>query len=199
MPPEHNMIDLDEHEQGAAQRSAIVSRAGHFAERKAALRLFAALAVGVMLGGASVQGLRDARERQERNSIVSLVSMPASIDGVGMDSNDLVQMNGKLALINAGPASITVLSARAQRSGALIHDAGQSRLLRPGGTSSIDVEALFECSLTAFGPQPLSMQFRVQTADGQVKEAGYPIALNGSLWHREISDLCSRAMERIHP
>lgn len=199
MPPERSLIDLDEHERGDAQPSTTTIWGVHPANRQTVLRLVAVFSAGVLLGGVGADGLRDARDRQERDSIVKLVAMPASYDGAGMNSSGVAQLNGKLALINGGPAPITVLSAQAQGSDVLIRDTGQTRLLPPGGTASIDVEALFQCSLSAFGPNPLSMRFSVETAEGRAREVSYPIALTGSAWHDAISLMCSRASEHSRP
>lgn len=92
--PEQSTIDLDECDD--AQPGGTATRGGSPAQPQTVSRLVAVLAVGVVLGGVGVNGLRDARERQQRDSIVQLVVMPATNDGAHMESEGLAQMNGSL-------------------------------------------------------------------------------------------------------
>jgi hypothetical protein len=72
---EHAVIDLDdENRQPAGLGTATSERL--MARRKMTLRLVAAFAVGVVLGGFGVSELRDSREQRERNAVVALVAVP---------------------------------------------------------------------------------------------------------------------------
>ncbi|MFU8854950.1 hypothetical protein ACNAW0_28870 [Micromonospora sp. SL1-18] len=191
MSAEHEVIDLDEHdhrpaESGGTTPDRLVIR------RKMNVRLVAAFVVGAVLGGVGVSELRDSRDERERNASVSLVAFPAysGSGGSGSDGPGVIQMDGQLAVINAGPAPITVGAAVGQRPGIQVRDTGQSRLLRPGGTGWIDVQLRIECS-TAFESEPLSIRFSVETADRQVREVSYPVAVKGSAWHQGAEMPCS--------
>ncbi|MEU5945165.1 hypothetical protein ABZ793_06330 [Micromonospora sp. NPDC047465] len=187
MSAEHNVIDLDGKDRQPAGRTAPVRLA---ASRKWNVRLVAAFVVGIVLGGVGVGELRDSREERERNGSVSLVAFPASTGSGGADATDVLQLDGQLAVINAGPAPITVNSATGQRPGVQVHDTGQPRLLRPGGTAWISVKLRIECAL-AFGSEPLSIRFSVETADRQVREVSYPVAVAGSAWHQGAERPCT--------
>ncbi|MGW5579612.1 hypothetical protein [Micromonospora chokoriensis] len=191
MSAEQNVIDLDEHDcqpalSGQTAAARLVTR------RKRILRLVAAIVIGATLGGIAVGELRDLREERERNASVSLVAFPASAGGGGSDATGVVQIDGQLAVINAGPTPITVRSASGQRPGVQVHDTGQSRLLRPGGTGWISVKLRMECAL-AFGSEPLSIRLSVETADRQVREVNYPVAVAvaGSVWHYAAERPCA--------
>jgi hypothetical protein len=193
MSAERAVIDLDEHdhqpsEPGAPTPDRLMAR------RKTKVRLVAAAVVGVVLGGVGVNELRDSREERERNASVSLVAFPASIGGGGSHLTDVLEMDGQLAVINAGPAPITVHAATGERAGIRVRDTGQSRLLRPGGTGWINVELRIECS-AAFVSEPLSIRFSVETADGQAREVSYPVAVVGSLWHLSAEQPCAHLTE----
>ncbi|RNI03329.1 hypothetical protein EEZ25_11160 [Micromonospora aurantiaca] len=196
MSAEHNVIELDDHDRQSAGRTAPVRLV---AKRRRNVRLVAAFVVGVVLGGIGAGELRDSREERERNASVSLVAFPASVGSGGSDATGILRMDGQLAVINAGPAPITVSSATGQRPAVQVHDTGQSRLLRPGGTGWISVKLRIECTL-AFGSEPLSIRFSVQTADRQVREVSYPVAVAGSAWHhgaeRPCAGLADSAMYR---
>ncbi|MEV4658784.1 hypothetical protein [Micromonospora sp. NPDC049301] len=189
MSAEHNVIDLDEHDPQPALSDGTVS-VRLVTKRKWNVRLVAAFVVGVVLGGIGVGELRDSREERERNASVSLVAFPASAAGGGSDAMGILWMDGQLAVINAGPAPITVSAASGQRPGVQVHDTGQSRLLRPGGTGWINVKLRIECAL-AFGSEPLSIRFSVETADRQVSEVSYPVAVAGSVWHYGAERPCA--------
>lgn len=158
------------------------------------MRLVAALVVGVVLGGVGVNELRNSREERERNAAVSLVAFPASISSGGSDVTGVLEMDGQLAVINAGPAPITVHAATGERSGIRVRDTGQSPLLRPGGTGWINIKLRIECA-TAFVSEPLSIRFSVETADGQAREVSYPVAVVGSLWHSGVEQPCAHLTE----
>lgn len=190
MSAEHGDIDLDQHNHELAGSSSITHNR-LAARQKMVPRLVAAFVAGVVLGGIGVNELRDSREQRERTASVSLVAVPESAGSAGSDSQGIVQLEGQLAVINAGPAPITVRGATAQRPGVLISATGQSRLLRPGGTGQIDVKLRLECA-TAFGIEPLSMRFSVETDDKQVREVNYPVALAGSIWHHVAMQPCER-------
>lgn len=188
------VIDLDEHyyepvEAGGANPDRLMVR------RKINVRLVAAFVVGVVLGGVGVSELRDSREDRERNAAVSLVAFPASTRSASSDVTGVGQMSSQLAVINAGPAPITVRAATGQRPGVRVHDTGKSRLLRPGGTGWIDVKLRIECSIAFGGSEPLSLRFSVETADQQIKETSYPVALVGSTWHQDAERLCTPLAE----
>ncbi|WP_319463206.1 hypothetical protein [Micromonospora sp. RTP1Z1] len=186
------MIDLDEHnhqpaESGTATHDRLMVR------QQMALRLVAAFVVGVVLGGFGVSQLRDSRDQRERNAVVALVAFPASADfGSSSSSQGSVQLNGRLILVNAGPAPITAREVHAERPGVVIHSIGQPRLLPPGGTGQLVVELGFECSI-AFQPEPLSLRFSVETNDKQVREVSRPVALVGSDWERDALSNCEHA------
>ncbi|MEU7755886.1 hypothetical protein [Micromonospora sp. NPDC049171] len=180
MSAEHHVIDLVENDPQPARLAA---------SRTWNVRLVAAFAVGIVLGGAGVGVLRSSREERQRNAAVSLVAFPVSSGSLGADT-DVVQMDGQLAVINAGPAPITVKSATGQRPGVQVQDTGQSRLVRPGGTTWISVKVRIECAL-AFGSEPLSLRFSVETADRQVREVSYPVAVAGSAWHQGAERPCT--------
>ncbi|MGC4810084.1 hypothetical protein ACLQ29_06080 [Micromonospora sp. DT228] len=186
MSAEHHVIDLVENDRQPADRAAPARRA---ASRTWNVRLVAAFAVGTVLGGAGVGVLRSSREERQRNSTVSLVAFPASTSSSGGDT-EIVQMDGQLAVINAGPAPITVKSATGQRPGVQVQDTGKSRLVRPGGTAWISVKLRIECAL-AFGSEPLSIRFSVETADRQVREISYSVAVAGSAWHQGAERPCA--------
>lgn len=187
MSPEH-VIDLDERvHQSAASAGATPDR--RMVRRKMNARLVAAFVIGIVLGGVGVSELRDSREERERNASVSVVAFPASVGGGGSDVKGVFQVDGQLAVVNAGPAPITVRAATGQGPGVLVRDAGRSRLLRPGGTGWIGVNVRLECSV-AFGSEPLSMRFSVETADRQIREVSYPVAVVGSVWHRAAEKPC---------
>ncbi|MFU8870858.1 hypothetical protein [Micromonospora sp. SL4-19] len=196
MSAEREVIDLDEHNhQSATVGNVVPDRL--LARRKMSVRLVAAFVVGVVLGGFGVNELRDSREERERNASVALVAFPASIAGGGSDVPGVLQMDAQLAVTNAGPAPITVRAATGQLPGALVRDTGKTRLLRPGGTGWIDVKLRLECA-TAFGSEPLSMRFSVETGDRQIREVSYPVALLGSIWHVRTEPMCAhyREMEK---
>ncbi|SCG55541.1 hypothetical protein [Micromonospora inositola] len=192
MSAEHEVIDLDEHDHPPAESGGTTpDRLG--ARRKMNVRLVAAFVVGAVLGGVGVSGLRDSRDERERNASVSLVAFPEYSGSRRTDIETItavVQMGGQLAVINAGPAPITVRAAAGQRPGIQVRDTGQSRLLRPGGTGWIDVQLRIECS-TAFESEPLSIRFSVETADRQVREVSYPVAVKGSAWDRGAEQPCT--------
>ncbi|MEV4122470.1 hypothetical protein [Micromonospora sp. NPDC049645] len=178
------MIDLDR--QLVGRTDPVRLSAG----RKGNVRLVAAFVVGIAFGGIGVGVLRDSREARERNASVSLVAFPASFGGGGADATGVLQMDGQLAVINAGPRPITVNSATGQRPGVQVRDTGQSRLLRPGGTAWLGVKLRFECA-SAFGSEPLSIRFSVETADRQIREVSYPVAVMGSVWHQGAERPCT--------
>lgn len=193
MSAERGCIELDERD----RRPAVVGGvAGDrlLSARKVSVRLVAAFVVGVVLGGLGVNGLRDSREDRERNSSVALVALPASVSGGGSDVPGVLRLDGQLAVINAGPAPITVRGAAGQGPGVLVRDTGRSRLLRPGGTGWIDVNLRLECA-SAFGNEPLSMRFSVETGDRHMREVRYPVALRGSVWHFRAEPSCVRLIK----
>ncbi|MEU8263314.1 hypothetical protein AB0C02_22130 [Micromonospora sp. NPDC048999] len=215
MPAEREAIELDEYDhQPAESGGATPDRL--MARRKMNVRLVAAFVVGVVLGGVGISELRDARDERKRNASVLLVVFAASGDGgsdvhrpaPGEPVTGVVQMNGQLRVLNAGPAPITVRAAVGERPGIQVRDTGQSRLLSPSGTGRIDVTLRIECSnafgseplpIRAFGSEPLSIRFSVETADRQVREVSYPVDVMGSAWHqgaelpcRYLSDVAKR-------
>ncbi|MGW0217415.1 hypothetical protein ACWDXH_23785 [Micromonospora chokoriensis] len=189
MSAEQNVIDLDEHDRQPALSGPTAS-GRRTTRRKQIARLVAAFVVGAVLGGVGIGELRASREEQERTGSVLLVALPASAGGAGSDATGAVHMDGQLAVINAGSAPITVSSATGQRPGVQVHDTGQFRLLRPGGTGWISVKLRIECAL-AFGSEPLSIRFSVETADRQVREVSYPVAVAGSVWHYGAERSCA--------
>jgi hypothetical protein len=102
-------------------------------------------------------------------------------------------VDGQLAVINTGPAPITVRTATGQGPGALVQGTGKSQLIRPGETGWIDVMVRFDC--TPIGKEPLPMRFSVETGDGQIREVSYPVALEGSIWHIWTPPACAHLRE----
>lgn len=197
MSADGDVIDLDEHNNRSAGVGS-VAPGRLLASRKVSVRLVAAFVVGGVLGGFGVSELRDSREERERNASVALVAFPASVGSSEWTLNvpGVVQMTGQLAVVNAGPAPIRVRAVTGQGPGALVSDTGDSRLLRPGGTGWIDVKLRLECS-TAFGSEPLSMRFSVETSDGQIREGSYPVVLDGTIWHFEAEPSCAHFGEKL--
>lgn len=189
MSEKRDVIDLDEHDHEPAE-SGGATPGGLVVRRRMKVRLVAVFVVGVVLGGVGVSDLRDSREERERNVSVSLVAFPASTRSAGSDVKGVLQMDSQLAVINAGPAPITVRAAAGHRPGVRVRYTGESRLIRPGGTSWIDVKLRIECPI-AFGSEPLSLRFSVETADQQVRETSYPVALVGSTWHQDAEVPCA--------
>ncbi|TDC61604.1 hypothetical protein E1258_11025 [Micromonospora sp. KC207] len=186
MSAERGVIDLGERSRQPAAHTPDRLVGGP----KLGVRLVAAFAVGAVLGGVGVSELRNSRKERERIASVSLVALPASGGGGGgMVAEGVLLMGGQLVVINAGPAPVTVRAATGQRPGVVVRDIGQSRLLRPGGTGWIAVELRLECSI-AFGSEPLSIRLSVETADRQMREVSYPVALMGSDWHRSAEPAC---------
>ncbi|MEW2593663.1 hypothetical protein [Micromonospora aurantiaca] len=193
MSAEHEVIDLDERDHRPADSDGAVP-GRRVSGRTMNVRLVAAFVIGAVLGGVGVSELRVSRDERERNASVALVALPQDrvSGGSGTEALGVVQLNGQLAVINTGPAPITVGAAVGQRPGIQVRDTGQSRLLRPGGTGWIDVEVRVECaSSTAFESEPLSIRFSVETADRQAREVSYPVAVKGSAWEREAEMPCA--------
>ncbi|PZG12578.1 hypothetical protein C1I95_25455 [Micromonospora craterilacus] len=186
MSAEPEVIDLDgrppAESAGAAARSAI--------RRKTVLRLVAAFVAGVVLGGVGVSQLRDSREQRERLAAVSLVAFPDSVRDGTANGNGVLKLNGQLTVINAGPVPVTIRAASGHGTGVQVRDTGRSPVLRPGGTGSIDIEVHLDCA-TAFGDEPLSMRFSVETDDEMITEVSYPIATRGSIWHSHSRLWCA--------
>ncbi|MEV6812966.1 hypothetical protein [Micromonospora sp. NPDC051296] len=189
MPAEPAVIDLDEHDHRVVEPRTVTRTP----RRAAVLLLVAAFIVGVVAGGLGMTEIRDSREQRERDATVALVALPASARSGGGTPTGAVRLNAQLALINTGPAPITVQSARAQRPGVLIRDTGHTRTLRPGGTGWVDVELLLQCP-TTFDPEPVLMTFSVETAAGRVREVDYPIALATGSWADAVSFNCRRGI-----
>ncbi|GIJ37506.1 hypothetical protein [Micromonospora andamanensis] len=190
MSAEREVIDLDEHDRqstaaGRAAPDRLLSR------RQMTVRLVAAFVLGAVLGGLGVSELRDSREERERHASVALVAVPLSVAGGGSVVSGVLQLDGQLAVTNAGQAPITVRAATGQGPGAQVRDTGASRLLGPGDTGPIDVEMRFECA-TAFDSGLLPMRFSVETDDRQVIEIDYPVALGGGVWQVRAEQACAR-------
>ncbi len=191
MPGEPSFIDLDERPAAGS-----VSAAARPATRqRTVLRLVAAFVAGVVLGGIGVTELRDSRELRERLAAVSVVAFPASVYGGTSDGNGTLKLNGQLTVINAGSVPVTIRTATGQGTGVQVRDTGSSPLLRPGGTGSINIEVQLDCA-TAFGVEPLSMRFSVETDDEMVAEASSPIAVRGSIWHSHSALWCADTQPR---
>src|SRR3954468_7546019 len=130
MLAEHGVIDLDEdNRQPAGCTPDRVIRWPTMV-----VRLVAALLVGAVLGGVGVNELRDSHEDRDRAASVSLVALPASVGSGGSDVKGVLQLDGQLAVINTGPAPITVVAVDGERPGVLVRGAAKPVLLRPGGT-----------------------------------------------------------------
>ncbi|WP_146017411.1 hypothetical protein [Verrucosispora sp. ts21] len=195
MSAERGFIDLGDHDHqslssGRPAPDRVTGR------RKMGVRLVAAFVVGMVLGGVAVNQLRDSREERERNSSISLVAFVASGGSGGGDARGIYQMAGQLTVINAGPAPITVRATSGQLPGIRVRGAGQSPLLRPGGTAWIEVEVRIDCSIP-FGSEPLSTRFTVEAADGRVREVSHPVAVIGSAWHREVEQPCAHLADLV--
>ena len=183
------MIDLDERSLEPADLSgAAVGRLK--AKRKMMLRLVAAFVAGGVLGGVGVSGLQDSRQTREAASVL-LVTLPSSADGGASDVKGVYQMDGHLAVINVGPASISVRSVTGEGPGVMVRYGGQSRSLHPRETGWLDVKMRIECSIALQGG-PVSMRFSVDTADRQVTEVSYPVDFAGSAWGRAAQQLCEQ-------
>ncbi|MFE7874110.1 hypothetical protein ACFUYE_27665 [Micromonospora humida] len=187
MPAEDAVIDLDAHRNEPV--GPTTGRVRRTARPGAVLGLVAAFAAGVVLGGWGVDRSREARARQERDATVALVAVATGTSGGGVNSGGRARIEGSLAVVNAGPSPITVRSVRAESPTTVIRDLGRTRLIRAGGTGWIDVVVLFQCGEPAT-PEPLSVRFSVQTADGQVREARYPVAIVGSVWLDMLPMIC---------
>ncbi|WP_194823285.1 hypothetical protein [Micromonospora sp. S-DT3-3-22] len=183
MPAEDAVIDLDTPGHGPV--AAPISR--HMPRPRVALGL--AFAAGLGLGGWGVHRSEQARADRQRDATVVLVALPAGVGGGGVNSGGRARIEGSLAVVNAGPSPVTVRSVRADSPTVLVRDLGQTRLIRPGGTGWIGVVVLFPCGGT-LGTEPLTVRFSVQTADGQVREAAYPVAVVGSVWADTLSRMC---------
>ncbi|MFI6065252.1 hypothetical protein ACIA47_08270 [Micromonospora sp. NPDC051227] len=188
--PEHGVIDLDEHNHVPAESGPTTTR--RHAVKKAQLRLVAVFLVGLLLGGISVNELRDLREQRERAASVALVVIPGSARSDGVVTEGVAELDGSVEVTNFGPLPVTIRAVQAQTSGVLIQDVGQSQPLRPGSTRWLDVKLRLQCPLEV-RDEPLSMRVSVETADRQNREFHYPVALHASGWHVHASLLCLRA------
>ncbi|WP_432049842.1 hypothetical protein [Verrucosispora sp. NA02020] len=141
----------------------------------------------------AVTRLRDSREERKKNSSISLVAFVASSGSGGGNAEGFYQLAGELAVINAGPAPITVRAATGELPDIRVRGIGQDRLVRPGGTGWIDVAVQVDC-VVPFGTEPLSMEFAVATADGRVREIHHPVAVLGTAWHRAVELPCAYAL-----
>ncbi|GAA0397006.1 hypothetical protein GCM10009541_44930 [Micromonospora gifhornensis] len=183
MTASHGVIDLDMHGAELGDSDGGLS-AGVRPGRKGAAYMVVALVVGLALGSVGGAEVWSSREERAEASTVTLVALPGpsnswgSLNGVGT-----VRLDAQLVLFNAGQAPVIVQVDEARKPGVLVRGTGQSWLVRPGGTSWIDVEVTLECA-TAFTPEPLSVNFSVQTADQRIRRAGFPLALQGSPWQR---------------
>ncbi|MFU8873576.1 hypothetical protein [Micromonospora sp. SL4-19] len=188
--PEHGVIDLDEHNHVPAESDATTTR--RRAVNKAQLRLVAAFVVGLLLGGISINELRDLREQRERVELVALAVIPGSTREDGVVTNGVAELDGSVEVTNFGPLPVTIRAVQAQTSGVLIQDTGQPQPLRPGNTRWLDVKLRLQCT-PEVGREPLSMRLSVETADRQIREVHYPVALHASDWHVQAALLCMRA------
>ncbi|MBG6068359.1 hypothetical protein [Micromonospora ureilytica] len=187
--PEHDVIDLDEHKHVPAESGATSTRR---AVKKAQLRLIAAFLVGLLLGGVSVNELRDRREQRERAASVALVVIPGAARTDGVVTEGVAELDGSVEVSNFGPLPVTIRAVQAQTSGVLIQDTGQSQSLRPGSTRWLDVKLRLQCP-SEVRDEPLSMRISVETADRKVREFGYPVDLYRSGWHTQAGILCLEA------
>ncbi|SBT54938.1 hypothetical protein GA0070621_5802 [Micromonospora narathiwatensis] len=119
------------------------------------------------------------------------MAMPATTSGMGTNSSGRVRLDGQLALINAGPAPITVLTATGQRPDARIRYTGQPRPIPPGSTALVDVEVRFECSIP-IEQEPLPVRFSIKTGDNRNREVNAPVGLLFSVWYRDLLQACGR-------
>ncbi|RAO11068.1 hypothetical protein [Micromonospora noduli] len=184
------MIDLDEHNNQSA-KSGIPAHDRSVLRQKVPLRLLAAFAVGVVLGGFGFSQLRDSRDQRDRNAVVALVAFPQSADSGSAASEGSVRLSGYLALANGGPGSITVRGVHAERPGVVISSIGTPRLLPPGSTGQLAVELWFECSVARLQREPLPLGLSVETDDEQGRKVSYPVALVGDDWERDALSKCS--------
>lgn len=188
--PEHGVIDLDEHNHVPAESDATTTR--RRVVNKAQLRLVAAFLVGLLLGGFSVNELRDLREQRERAASVALVVIPGAARNDGVVTKDVAELDGSVEVTNHGPLPFTIRAVQAQTSGVLIQGTGQPQSLRPGNTRWLDVKLRLTCPLEV-RDEPLSMRLSVETADRQIREVHYPVALHASGWHVQALHLCFEA------
>ncbi|MEU8253329.1 hypothetical protein AB0C06_03545 [Micromonospora inaquosa] len=188
--PEHGVIDLDEHNHGPAESDATTT--GRRVVNKAQLRLVAAFIVGFLLGGFSVNELRDLHEQRERAASVALVVIPGAARTDGLVTKDVAELDGSVEVTNYGPLPVTIRAVQGQTSGVLIQGTGQPQPLRPGNTRWLDVKLRLTCALEV-RDEPLSMRLSVETADRQIREVHYPVALPASGWHFQALRLCFEA------
>ncbi|WP_432955282.1 hypothetical protein [Micromonospora haikouensis] len=188
MSGRRDVIDLDEGSREPTAAGGVAADRDPSGRRRN-VRLVAALLAGVVLGGVGVDELRDSREQRQRDASVSLVAFPASGGGGASDVAGVLQMDALLAVVNAGPAPVTLRAVAGQGPGVVLRDTGQSRLLRPGGVGWIEVKLRLECA-NAFGSEPLVVRFSVETADRRAREASYPVAVRDSVWHRGAEVPC---------
>ncbi|MEU8073165.1 hypothetical protein AB0B20_25755 [Micromonospora sp. NPDC049151] len=188
MLAERGVIDLDED-----GRQSAVDRPDRLMRRSRVVRLVAALLIGAVLGGVGVNELRKSQEERDRVRSVSLVAIPVSAGTGGGDVKGVFQMDGQLAVINTGPAPITLVAVAGEGPGVLVRGTGESLLLRPGGTGWVKVKLRLECA-TAFGTEPLSMRLSVETADRQASEVAYTVAVAGSVWHLGAERPCEHVL-----
>ncbi|WP_328652601.1 hypothetical protein OG598_00790 [Micromonospora sp. NBC_00330] len=184
------MIDLDERNNQSA-KSGTPAHDRSVLRQKVPLRLLAAFAVGVVLGGFGFSQLRDSRDQRDRNAVVALVAFPQSADSGSAASEGSVRLSGYLALANGGPGPSTVRGVHAERPGVVIHSIGAPRLLPPGSTGQLAVELWFECSVARLQREPLPLGLSVETDDEQGRKVSYPVALVGDDWERDALSKCS--------
>ncbi|RIV38035.1 hypothetical protein D2L64_13920 [Micromonospora radicis] len=180
------MIDLDE--PGRPPESPAGTGPG--GARKAVWRFAAVFVVGALLGGIGVDALHDYRAQRAQDAVVALVALPDSANYGGSSDGRRVQLSGRLTVVNAGPAPVTIHEVQAQRPDVTVRSPRQQpRLLSPGETAHLLVEVGLDC--TVWGPLgPLPVRLSVQTRDGQVREFSYPVALPTSYWERDGLGMC---------
>lgn len=172
------MIDLGERKGGPAPRPI----------NPVTVRLLAAFAAGLVLGGAAVAAWWNSRPAHTPS--VRLAALASSAAGAAPDVKGVVRVDGRLAVINAGAEPVTVRSATGTGTGVAVTSNGQAQVLRPGDTGLIGVTVRVECATVARA-EPLAVDISVDTADGQRHEDGYAVTYAGSAWDRGAQRWCA--------
>ena len=159
--------------------------------QKVPLRLLAAFAVGVVLGGFGFSQLLDSRDQRDRNAVVALVAFPQSADSCeAQPPKDSVRLSG---------FGVGQWWSRAEhRSWGSRREAGRrytqhrsAPAVTPGSTGQLAVELWFECSVARLQREPLPLGLSVETDDEQGRKVSYPVALVGDDWERDALSKCS--------
>ncbi len=184
----HGIIDLDQRDGDPGESNESRRGRGRFG-RRLAMYLVGSFALGMALGGVGVAHIQDRREQRVQSGTVAVVAVAGPTTSSGENRNGNARLDAQLAVINMGPAPVTIRFVGAQDAGVLVRDLGQSLSLDAGGTGGIDVQLTVECRLAR--PNPLPMRFSVKTADQRTREVSYTVAVEKSAWHYRVDTLCN--------